>query len=183
MACGIGHGIESNEDITYPVLELSFNVFILHTRSGMACSKVLQKDPAYHAALAGVAKTFLMHGQYEQPSLQQACSFASDMQKELLSCQKLEGLPRWVRESRLAMERFTMSVTLHAKEMWKEMISSSGVEHTISKIEEDKLDMPPELGKCFSVLKQGKLISELKEEPGDSMIQNVRTCSPWHRSR
>lgn len=158
---------------TYCILLLAYPA--LHCFcAGSVCSMILQQSPGHYGAMSGMGKALLEYGQHEQPTVKQMCDFEATVQKVLSDCQKLEGLPGWVKEGRLAVERFSLLLTEHAKKEWSSKIQSQGLADALGSIQKEKLTLSPDLTKCLSVLKYGKLLQELGSEPSVSLIQDVK---------
>eukprot|EP00435_Cladocopium_sp_Y103_P028421 s4337_g7.t1 len=111
-----------------------------------------------------LAGAFLEYGEHAQPDLPQSCALALNLKRVLGMCQRLEGLPRWVREGRLALERFELQLTSQAKAEWKALLDSNGIDYTLKVVEGGKVgqvDLNAEMDGALAVLKQGKTLSDL----------------------
>ena len=138
----------------------------LHALQGHLCSCILRKDMEKNKAASELACAVLEYGEHAQPDLPQSCMMAVNLKRVLTICQRLEGLPGWVREGRLALERFEVQLTSQAKAEWKALLDSHGIDHALKMVEAGKLgqvDLNVELDGALAVLKQGKALSELSK--------------------
>ena len=81
----------------------------------------------------------------------------------------LEGLPPWVREGKLALGRLQVTLQVRAKNEWKDLVASKGIQQAVKEIEAQKLKLSAELDKLWAVLRQGQTLQTLKEK-GEEVI-------------
>lgn len=163
---------EMQTDITARMIEL-------HALQGHLCSCLLRKDMEKNKATSELACAFLEYGEHVEPDLLQSCAMAMNLKRVLTMCQRLEGLPGWVREGRLALDRFEVQLTSQAKAEWKALLDSHGIDHTLKMVEGGKLgqvDLNVEIDGALAVLKQGKTLSELSKFDLESatLVQKAR---------
>ena len=120
----------------------------------------------------------IAYGDHEEPSLKASCTFAAGVQLALASCERLDGLPKWVRETRLALDRFLCVLTGEVKASWKASLAVEGIDNLVSKVEAEKLTLPSALEKSFRVVKHGHWVGDinvLQTEPSaETLLANVK---------
>lgn len=125
-----------------------------------------------------MATCLIAYGEHEEPPLKASCTFAAGVQLALSSCERLDGCPKWVRETKLALDRFETQLTVEVKASWKATIAAEGLEALISKVEAEKLTLPSYLDKSFRVVKYGQWVGDLNvlqmEPCADTLIGNVK---------
>ncbi|CAK9074797.1 unnamed protein product, partial [Durusdinium trenchii] len=132
------------------------------------------KDVDQNLALSEFASMLLHYAVEEKPTLKDSCAARAGLQNTLALCHKLEGLPKWVKEGRLALDRFDQQLTNVGKHEWKQLLATDGPVKALQVIQDQKLELSPELDKLVGVLKQAHVLQGLVSSPTDPLTQQAK---------
>lgn len=143
--------------------------------TGLILSGVLRKDVLYNSTLSEFAIALHDYGKEEKPNLKASCAARASLHRCLAKCHKLDGLPPWVKEGKLAVERFDTQLTVQGMREFKQLVVAGGPEKAVQAIQKDAIELGPDLDKALGVLRQAQLLQSLSSSPDDPLPQQAKT--------
>ena len=151
--------------------------FDRHHLAGLVCNHILLRERLHYGLVSDLALALLKFAIEPRPSLKTLCHFASSARTVISGAQRLEGLPAWVRELRLASDRFEIALTEFGRKLWAERIQREGCDPLLSEMEKDAVELNPGLDKALRVIQQSKTMSNLSSDPAadSDVLQHIKS--------
>lgn len=150
------------------------------------CGIILRQDVVTNMAISQLAKVLYdFGGKGSQATLHEACEFFYNLKGALAKVNKLEDLPAWAREGRLACDRFELHLHVAGRSYLKDLVSKEGIDGAAAAVEKLEIKPSPCFEKMLEVVRQGPSIKTLNLDeplPGDiggvtKQIKNMLTMS------
>ena len=124
------------------------------------------------------ASSLLTFSKEPEPTLKTFCNFIACLLAVFGNGHKLEGLPHWLREAKLACQRFEIEVLTYGKSQWAKTIKEKSVAALLEEISADPCELTAGLDKAFRVIQQSKVIFEITQNPStqpEDILSNIKS--------